>query len=71
MNLLDRISTKIVPSIQSKCVMKVSVLPIAYSIYCGVTRTYQGQFNLHKTNAANEELVISLINGREVQGKDK
>lgn len=30
MNLLDRISTKIVPSIQSKCVMKVSVLPIAY-----------------------------------------
>ena len=25
------------------------------------------QFNLHKTNAANEELVISLSNGREVQ----
>ena len=26
------------------------------------------RFNLHKTNAANEELVISLIYGREVQG---
>nr|DAI10490.1 MAG TPA: hypothetical protein [Caudoviricetes sp.] len=25
------------------------------------------RFNLHKTNAANEELVISLIYGREVQ----
>ena len=37
------------------------------SIYCGVTRTYRRQFNLHKTNAANEELVISLGNGREVQ----
>ncbi len=25
-------------------------------------------FNLHKTNAANEELVIRLVYGREVQG---
>ena len=32
-----------------------------------MTRTYQRQFNLHKTNAANEELVISLKYGREVQ----
>ncbi|RGV72288.1 hypothetical protein DWW02_25080 [Enterocloster bolteae] len=32
-----------------------------------MTRTYQRQFNLHKTNAANEELVISLNYGREVQ----
>jgi hydroxypyruvate isomerase len=32
-----------------------------------VTRTYLRQFNLHKTNAANEELVISLKNGREAQ----
>jgi hypothetical protein len=29
-----------------------------------VTRTYLRQFNLHKTNAANEELVISLNYGR-------
>lgn len=28
----------------------------------------EGRFNLHKTNAANEELVISLFYGREVQG---
>ena len=42
-------------------------LAYEYSIYCGVTRTYRRQFNLHKTNAANEELVISLGNGREVQ----
>ena len=27
------------------------------------------RFNLHKTNAANEELVISLFYGREVQGR--
>ena len=41
------------------------VLLIAYSIYCGVTRTHlEGRFNLHKTNAANEELVISLFYGR-------
>ena len=40
------------------------VLLIAYSIYCGVTRMYLWRFNLHKTNAANEELVISLKNGR-------
>ena len=32
-----------------------------------MTRTYRRQFNLHKTIPANEELVISLINGREVQ----
>ena len=32
-----------------------------------MTRTYQRQFNLHKTNAANEEPVISLFYGREVQ----
>ena len=32
-----------------------------------MTRTYRRQFNLHKTNAANEELVISLHYGREVQ----
>ena len=25
------------------------------------------RFNLHKTNAANEELVISLIYGREIR----
>ena len=37
------------------------------SIYCGVTRMHLWRFNLHKTNAANEELVISLIYGREVQ----
>lgn len=30
-------------------------------------RGYLRQFNLHKKNAANEELVISLICGREVQ----
>ena len=35
-----------------------------------MTRTYQRQFNLHKTNAANEELVISLSYGREVQERD-
>ena len=29
------------------------------------------RFNLHKTNAANEELVISLFNGREVQGRKR
>ncbi|EFC94479.1 hypothetical protein CLOSTHATH_07341, partial [Hungatella hathewayi DSM 13479] len=29
------------------------------------------QFNLHKTNAANEELVISLNYGREVQGGNR
>ena len=39
----------------------------AYSIYCGVTRMRLRRFNLHKTNAANEELVISLFYGREVQ----
>ena len=38
-----------------------------HSIYCGVTRMHLWRFNLHKTNAANEELVISLIYGREVQ----
>ncbi len=32
-----------------------------------MTRTYLKQFNLHKTNTANEELVISLLDGREVQ----
>ncbi len=42
-------------------------LLIACSSYCGVTRTYLKQFNLHKTNTANEELVISLLDGREVQ----
>ena len=31
------------------------------------TNEHCRQFNLHKTNAANEELVISLGNGREVQ----
>lgn len=30
-------------------------------------RGYLRQFNLHKTNAANEELVINLICGREIQ----
>ena len=40
---------------------------IAYSIYCGVTRMRLWRFNLHKTNAANEELVISLFYGRKVQ----
>lgn len=39
----------------------------AYSIYCGVTRMRLWRFNLHKTNAANEELVISLFYGRKVQ----
>ena len=38
-----------------------------YSIYCGVTRMHLWRFNLHKTNAANEELVISLNYGRGVQ----
>ena len=28
------------------------------------------RFNLHKTNAANEELVISLSSGREVQERE-
>lgn len=37
------------------------------SIYCGVTRMHLWRFNLHKTNAVNEKLVISLKNGREVQ----
>jgi hypothetical protein len=32
-----------------------------------VTRMHLWRFNLHKTNAANEELVISLFNGRKVQ----
>ena len=40
---------------------------LAYSIYCGVTRMRLWRFNLHKTNAANEELVISLFYGRKVQ----
>ena len=35
--------------------------------YCGVTRMHLWRFNLHKTNAVNEELVISLFDGREVQ----
>ena len=47
--------------------MDKPVLLIAYSIYCGVTRMRLRRFNLHKTNAANEELVISLFYGREVQ----
>ena len=34
---------------------------IAYSSSCGVIRIRLRQFNLHKTNAANEELVISLF----------
>ena len=51
------------------CNWSVPVLLIADSIYCGVTRTHLcGWFNLHKTNAANEELVIRLFYGREVQG---
>ena len=29
------------------------------------------RFNLHKTNAANEELVISIANGRKVQEKSR
>ena len=45
----------------------IPFLLIAYSIYCGVTRMRLRRFNLHKTNAANEELVISLFYGREVQ----
>ena len=51
------------------CNWSVPVLLIAHSIYCGVTRTHRGgRLNLHKTNAANEELVIRLSYGREVQG---
>ena len=42
-----------------------------YSIYCGVTRMHLWRFNLHKTNAANEELVISLFYGREVQERKR
>ena len=41
------------------------------SIYCGVTRMHLWRFNLHKTNAANEELVISLNCGRDVQEKGR
>lgn len=40
---------------------------IAYSNYCGVTRTYHWQFNLHKTNTANEVPDNRLDYGREVQ----
>ncbi|WP_207643378.1 hypothetical protein, partial [Enterocloster citroniae] len=47
----------------------IPVLLIAHSIYCGVTRTHsKGRLNLHKTNAANEELVSRLIYGRKAQG---
>lgn len=40
---------------------------IAYSSSCGVIRIRLRQFNLHKTNAANEELVISFFYRHEVQ----
>ncbi len=33
---------------------------------CMLHYNSERRFNLHKTNAANEELVISLSNGREV-----
>ena len=47
------------------CNWSVPDLLIAHSIYCGVTRTHPGGWpNLHKTNAANEELVSRLIYGR-------
>ena len=41
--------------------------PVDYSIYCVVTRIHPRRFNPHKTNAANEELVISLFYRRKVQ----
>ena len=44
---------------------------LAYLIYCGVARMHLRRFNLHKTNAANEELVISLIYVREVQERSR
>lgn len=36
-----------------------------------MTRMHLRRFNLHKTNAANEELVISLSYGREVQERKR
>ena len=50
---------------------QIPVLLISYSIYCGVTRMHLWRFNLHKANAANEELVISLNYGREVHGRER